>query len=155
MLALSQPPSFMNYTTEAVFIVLSVPEPGFPVLYLSSDVARTIVNVSVCMLLCWRKGVMCTWVLLLLGYDGHLPKLIWSCGNRAAALFPKTQKSDSSNSVITSLLSPSVLDLFFSSLSLRGSWTMRISMLKSCTFILLSSHRKLFAIGLHNQSTSC
>lgn len=106
MLARSQPPSLMNYTTEAVFIVLSVPEPGFPVLFLSSDVARTIVNVSVCTLLCWRKGVMCTWVLLRLAYDGHLPKLIWSCGNRAAALFPWTQKNDSSSSVITSLLSP-------------------------------------------------
>lgn len=53
----------LNYTTEAVFIVLSVPEPGFTVLYLSSFVAGDEcgrANNRKCCCLCWRKGMMFT-----------------------------------------------------------------------------------------------
>lgn len=55
--------ALLNYATEAVFIVLSVPEPGFTVLYLSSFVAGDDggrANNRECCCLCWRKGMMCT-----------------------------------------------------------------------------------------------
>lgn len=58
---------------------------------------------------------------------------------------------------VSSLLScPRSRLIFFCSLSFQGSWSMKVSILKSRTSILLSSHRKFqLVLRFHNQSASC